>query len=56
MELIKANGKKHTDSTHVVAAVTALGRLELAEKACGPRWRRWQRRTPRLAGAAGLRG
>ena len=28
--LVKAGGKQRTDSTHVVAAVAALGRLELA--------------------------
>jgi hypothetical protein len=31
--LIKAGGKQRTDSTHVVAAVAAQGRLELAGKA-----------------------
>ena len=31
--LIKAGGKQRTDSTHVVAAVAALNRLELAGEA-----------------------
>ena len=43
--LVKARGKQRTDSTHVVAAVAALNRLELAGEACGPRWRPWRRRT-----------
>ena len=43
--LIKAGGKQRTDSTHVIAAVAALNRLELAGEACGPRWRRWPWRT-----------
>jgi transposase len=43
--LVKAGGKQRTDSTHVVAAVAALNRLELAGRACGRRWRRWRRRT-----------
>jgi transposase len=38
--LVKAGGKQRTDSTHVVAAVAALNRLELAGEACGRRWRR----------------
>jgi transposase len=40
--LVKAGGKQRTDSTHVVAAVAALNRLELAGKACGPCWRHRQ--------------
>ena len=33
--LVKAGGKQRTDSTHVVAAVAALNRLELAgESVC----------------------
>ena len=42
--LVRAGGKQRTDSTHVVAAVAALNRLELAGEACGRRWRRWRPR------------
>ncbi len=38
--LVKAGGKQRTDSTHVVAAVAALNRLQLVGEPCGPRWRR----------------
>jgi hypothetical protein len=44
--LIKAGGKQRTDSTHVVAAVAAQGRLELAGKAVRAALRRC--RAPRL--------
>ena len=44
--LVKAGGKQRTDSTHVIAAVAALNRLELAGETCGPRWRRWRRPHP----------
>ena len=54
--LVKAGGKQRTDSTHVVAAVAALNRLELAgrERAGGAGGA--GRRAPGLAGAADLRG
>ena len=42
--LVKAGGKQRTDSTHVVAAVAALNRLELAGESVRARWRRWPRR------------
>jgi transposase len=42
--LIKAGGRQRTDSMHVVAAVAALSRLELAGESVR-RWRRWPRRT-----------
>ena len=41
--LVKAGGKQRADSTHVVAAVAALNRLELAGESVR-RWRRWPRR------------
>ena len=47
--LVKAGGKQRTDSTHVVAAVAALNRLELASRACARRWRPW----PPARGLAG---
>jgi len=37
--LVKAGWKQRTDSTHVVAAVRDLNRLELAGESCGPAWR-----------------
>ena len=52
--LVKAGGKQRTDSTHVIAAVAALNRLELAGesvRAAGGAGGR----APGLAGAAGLR-
>jgi Transposase domain (DUF772) len=54
--LVKAGGEQRTDSAHVVAAVAALNRLELAARerargAGGP-----GRRVPGLAGPADLRG
>ncbi|MGO4423331.1 hypothetical protein AB4Z54_32740 [Streptomyces sp. MCAF7] len=38
--LLAAGGKQRTDSTHVVAAVRALNRLELAGRRSAPRWKR----------------
>ena len=43
--LVAEGGKQRTDSTHVVAAVAALNRLELAGKLSGPRWKPWPPRT-----------
>ena len=43
--LVTAGGRQRTDSTHVIAAVAALNRLELAGESVGPRWRRWPPRT-----------
>jgi hypothetical protein len=45
--LVPAGGKMRTDSTHVVAAVRDLSRLELAGEAVRA-WRRW--RWPRRTG------
>ena len=53
--LVKAGGKQRTDSTHVVAAVAALNRLELAgEKRAGGAGSAGGR-APGLGGPAALR-
>ncbi|MFD8079862.1 hypothetical protein ACFV3E_45590 [Streptomyces sp. NPDC059718] len=41
----QARGRQRTDSTHVLAAVRNLGRLELVRRACGPRWKNLPRPT-----------
>jgi transposase len=37
--LVKEGGRQRADPAHVVAAVAALNRLELAGEACGRHWR-----------------
>jgi transposase len=38
--LVRAGGRQRTDSTHVIACVRRLNRIESVGEACGPRWRR----------------
>ena len=53
--LVKAGGKQRTDSTHVIAAVAALNRLELAGESVRAAGGGAGRGAPGLAGAADLR-
>ena len=53
--LVKAGGKQRTDSTHVVAAVAALNRLELAGESRAGGAGGAGGRAPGLGGAADLR-
>jgi hypothetical protein len=46
--LVAAGGRQRTDSTHVLARIRDLNRLELAGRRYGRRWRRWP--PPRRAG------
>ena len=50
--LVKAGGKQRTDSTHVIAAVAALGLLALAGESVRAALRGAGRRAPGVAGAA----
>ena len=54
--LVKAGGKQRTDSAHVIAAVAALNRLELAGESVRAAIEALAAGAPGLAGAAGLRG
>ena len=44
--LLKARGKQRTDSTHVLAAVVTLNRLELSAKRCVTRSMWWRLSLP----------
>ena len=53
--LVKAGGKQRTDSTRVIAATTALGRLELAGESVRAALETLAATEPGLAGAASMR-